>query len=416
MKHREDYGSVKGFNYLPSTSRNSIEIWRDYNDALVERELSYASRIGLNAVRVLLSYVAYADNRKVFLEHLLHFVRTSASVSIDVVPVFWDSCFTDDEPRIDVDDFMWYPNPGVQNLDEHFWAAGEQYCSGIIDSLRKEPNILMFDVHNEPLATTYVLKCDDPSEKGRRLKQIWGFVRHFAQFVKTEDPETPITVGIDRVDQTDEIGECVDVLSFHDYSPTYGDIEKTYDRAHAYSSQYRKPVVISELGCPARGNPYDIAIQIANRYRTGYFLWELMIGRNFWHDRTGVIYPDGTVRDPSIICAINGFFRKREDETLEYNINSEGNVSKLLKRADEWLQEDGDRESGIEILTTMAFYLESGELVPMTRLPTNEVWKLKTGDRIGAEAISNLMHQWMKVLEEDASKKPITIPPELMIP
>ena len=53
------YGHLRGFNYTPSTAVNDISFWRDYDEALVERELSYAQRLGLNSARPFLAYVVY---------------------------------------------------------------------------------------------------------------------------------------------------------------------------------------------------------------------------------------------------------------------------------------------------------------------------------------------------------------------
>ena len=72
-----DAQNVRGFNYLPSYARNSIEFWRDYDPAVIERELSYAKRLKLNLTRVFLSYVVYEQKPMQFLANLQHFVKTA---------------------------------------------------------------------------------------------------------------------------------------------------------------------------------------------------------------------------------------------------------------------------------------------------------------------------------------------------
>jgi hypothetical protein len=44
-------------------------------------------------------------------------------------------------------------------------------------------------------------------------------------------------------------------------------------------------------------------------------IWELMITRQ-WGTVHGVLYADGTVRDPSIVAALPGFFRNRGPEVM----------------------------------------------------------------------------------------------------
>lgn len=63
-----------------------------------------------------------------------------------------------------------------------------------------------------------------------------------------------------------------------------------------------------------------------------------MIGASMWRDIHGVVYPDGTVRDPSIAAAIRGFFRKRTGEIVAPNIDKEGNPTRTI-----YLQDNGWR-------------------------------------------------------------------------
>ena len=49
-----EYSGIRGFDYTPSTAVNDITFWRDYDEKLIERELDYARRLGLNSARVFL--------------------------------------------------------------------------------------------------------------------------------------------------------------------------------------------------------------------------------------------------------------------------------------------------------------------------------------------------------------------------
>ena len=70
---------MRGVNYVPSYSRNPVEIWADYDAATVERELSYARRLNLNAVRVFLHMFAWAWDPARFLASYDHFVGACAA-------------------------------------------------------------------------------------------------------------------------------------------------------------------------------------------------------------------------------------------------------------------------------------------------------------------------------------------------
>ena len=137
------YSSIRGCNYIPSKAGNPIEFWRDYCPQDIKRELEYAHRLGLNSVRIFLSYVVYEYNRESFLERLRHFVQTAYFYGLSTVPVLWDSCFSEMMPSIDTNGHDWYPNPGVRRLGVEFYPSGEEYCRDIVAALRGEPGLLI---------------------------------------------------------------------------------------------------------------------------------------------------------------------------------------------------------------------------------------------------------------------------------
>lgn len=309
MELLKPYAHLRGFNYVPSTAVNDIAFWRDYDEALVERELTYAQRLGLNSARPFLAYVVYEHDPKSFLARLTHFVRAARDRGISVMPVVWDSCFDDTRPTIDSTENKWIPNPGVQRLGPEFWPAGEAYCRDIVQTLGPEPGLAMWDIMNEPLITSWV--GEDVPERDERIRAIWTFVHHFCRVMKDLDSAHPITVGVANAATLAPVVDHVDVLSFHDYRSTRAAIRAGIEEGIQVAEASRKPLFISELACLARANPYDVTLELCQEIGIGWYLWELMIGVSRWRDIHGVVYPDGTVRDPSIAAAIRGFYRRR---------------------------------------------------------------------------------------------------------
>jgi len=125
-----------------------------------------------------------------------------------------------------------------------------------------------------------------------------------------------------------------------------------------------------------------MAIQLHGEYGVGWYLFELMIGSDMWNRVHGVVYPDGTVRDPSIVAAIGGFFRNRGPEALRPDVNQEDYVERALFYADRALREtrrpgggdpSADAEKLLEACEFAANLLEAGELVPMDMPPTARI-------------------------------------------
>lgn len=400
MKKFIDCSLIKGADYTPSYAHNDLEEWRDYDEATIERELSYASRMGLNCVRTFLNYTVYENNREKFLKSVLHMVRTADSLGMKVMPAVFDSCFSEIEPKIDLQLNEWIPNPGVMNLKEDFWPKGEAYCRDLIDLLKNENGLLMWDVMNEPLCTAYVWG-HGPEGNAKNKAEIFAFLKHFCDFIRENDDVNPITVGHADFATNDETQEWEDILSFHTYAPTEKSLESIMQQAMKQGEKYGKQMFCSETGCAGRANPYDSAIEIATRNKVGYFVWELMIGESFWNDRHGIVYTDGTIRDPSIVAAINGFYRKRENR-LPYNSNIEGCSGGTVTMIEQWIaSENKDIESGLEIVSRAANVLEGNQLVPECDLPTADYCSLRSKADLSEKDITEKLTEWMDILKAD---------------
>jgi hypothetical protein len=88
---------------------------------------------------------------------------------------------------------------------------------------------------------------------------------------------------------------------------------------HAYA-EYRG-------ACIARANPYDVLLEISEKHKTGWYIFNLMIS-GYWGEVHGRFYPDGTIRDPAIIAAVMGFCRNR-DLRLSSNLFRIGRVTPI---------------------------------------------------------------------------------------
>lgn len=367
------YGHIRGFNYVPSYAAHPIALWRDYDAALVERELDYARRLGLNSARVFLSWVVWDKDRGEFLDRLVHFTRAAHARGISTMPVVWDSCTSGlDPPFYDFDGKGWVHNPGPDRLVPEFWGTGEEYCADLVEALAGEPGLEMWDVHNEPVMTGWL---QDPARRAERLEVLFAFVEHFCQVMRRLDPDRPVTVGtVGPSHETERLAPFVDVITFHDYSATAKVLRHNVAAAMEIAERHAKPLLLTELGCPGRANPYDRALELVGELGIGWYLWELMIGCNAFAPECGIFYPDGTVRDPSIVAAVLGFFRRRQGDIQPVRVDMEGAVTRAVADAGTWLAGDaGGYEEGLELAERMAHLLEAGELVPMAHPPTAAV-------------------------------------------
>jgi hypothetical protein len=92
----------------------------------------------------------------------------------------------------------------------------------------------------------------------------------------------------------------------------------------------------------------------------------------------GVTYADGTVRDPSIVAALFGFYRNRGKDIVMEQSDREGITSGVLQDAQTWLDNPHPGWfEGMVIAETEANTLEAAQLVGMRDLPTRKVELLR---------------------------------------
>ncbi len=396
-----DYSRLRGFNYTPSNIPFGGDRWESYDHDVADREMAYAERLRLNSARVFLSYASYYKNPELFLANVRDFVRTAWSHGVSTNPIIYTGF------RFLPEDFARKHVPGerLQPLsqtiqDKSSWALGEKYFDDLLAAIGDEPGLLFWDISNEPgYSDDFVTWYDDEPEYlqtfrtrpdmavlRERQEKTWEIVRHFCKYVKAKDPRHDIGVGNIFIFETEPSGtaDLVDVIIFHDYSATRGRLHRILDQARALGEKYNKPLLDNETCCLCRSNPYDMGIELHEEYGIGWYLFELMIGNNMWNRAHGVCYPDGTVRDPSIVASLFGFYRNRGKDSpiIRADVNQEDYVTELLKRIETLMvstrrnrrmDHSTDAAEVLELCEYAANILEAGELVPMAMPPTARV-------------------------------------------
>jgi hypothetical protein len=131
-------------------------------------------------------------------------------------------------------------------------------------------------------------------------------------------------------------------------------------------------------------------------------VFELMI-EGYWSEVHGLVYPDGTVRDPAIIAALMGFFRNRDLNTMVMPVpDREGHAEKALQMIQAALKEDPSvfshsKTSTDKILDAAEYaanLLEAAEMVPMYQPPTAKIlfWRSQPEEKRDREAIRSFAY------------------------
>src|SRR5450756_765080 len=170
----KDLSKVRGFNYQSAPTIRHAEHWLDYDPAETERDMDYARRLNLNQVR--------ACHQR----------------GIGVMPTL--------------------QYPAAWSQDRASWHFAEEWAADLVETIGKEPGLAFWDAHNEPRAA--------------RLE----FAKHMAGVLRELDKRTPVTVGTTVESEMETLGaDAVDILVFHDYSATRGQIRANIERARQLS-------------------------------------------------------------------------------------------------------------------------------------------------------------------------------------
>jgi hypothetical protein len=358
IKYAPDYSDVRGFNYNTISSRGYQDEWQSYNHAEVDRDMGYAQRLRLNTARVFLAYKAWQADKVKFRANIKDFVRTAYAHGVGTMFVIVDG-----PGGMMPDLFQDSAKPGLR-----------EYAQDLVATVGDEPGLAFWDVANEP----DFVKPPQTLPNTNQAQRV-AVAKFMAQAFKEFDKHTPVTVGCLFLTCTEDTAPYVDVLSFHDYSQTRAQIQADIKRAQALSSRLKKPIMTTEMACVGRANPYDIEIEEHDKAHMGWMFWELMIARA-WGNVHGILYADGTIRDPSLVAAVLGFYRNRGPNVVLEETDREGITSGILADAHKWLANaNSDYFDGMVIAETEANTLEAGELVGMRDLPTRKVEMLRAG-------------------------------------
>ncbi len=385
MKLLSDYSQIRGVCHNPDPDKTPEQ---------VDFELACAERLQLNSARFWIEQEKWEEDPKGYFDLVLDFVRRCDAHGISVMPIFWNG----------------NPIKVFNPPTEGEWAKMEEYAAAVVSLLQDEPNLLMWDVMNEPYCNDYIRNCPDPALLPERMEQLSALVRRMCGIVRKLDPDGVLTVGHEFIEHCETTNDLIDVISFHDYLKTRAEIEGVYRKAEEMSKQTGKPLLNTETGCIGRSNPYDAELEICRKHRVGWYLF-CLVAEGFWGDIHGIIYPDGTVRDPSIVAAIFGFFRNRGLERIRPNPNKEGYAFKAVAAVKDVLNTEEitlfhskavTSDDILEAAERCVNILEANELVPMWDPPSAKIedWRAQPEEKRDLPAIRKFAYEMAKLVQD----------------
>ena len=140
------------------------------------------------------------------------------------------------------------------------------------------------------------------------------------------------------------------------------------------------------MGCIGRANPYEVELQMCDKYHIGYYIFCLTI-EGFWGPLHGIIYPDGTIRDPSIVAAMFGLYRNRGESRVLPQGNREQYAQKAVNRVKKalsirgfeslFLKKEAPLDEILDAAENCINILECCEIVPMDNPPSVQLFRYR---------------------------------------
>jgi len=151
-----------GFNYLPCTAINWIELWQaeTFDAATIEQELAWAGAVGFTTLRTNLHSLVWQQDPAGLRARLDRFLKIAARHGLRTMLCLFDDCgFSGLPSRLGA---QGDPVPGVHNSgacaspgravvrEPAGWAALERYVGDLVGHFRDDARIVVWDLYNEP--------------------------------------------------------------------------------------------------------------------------------------------------------------------------------------------------------------------------------------------------------------------------
>ena len=292
-----------GFNFLPSTSVNFLEMWmgETFDRDAIDRELGWAAAVGFNSVRTNPHFLVWEHDRDGLMERLDWFLTTATKHGIITMPVLFDDCGfggfepvygKQPDPATHIHNSRAVASPGRAALtDRAQWPSFKGYVQDVISTFGNDARILLWDLYNEPGNMSVFTQTGEQQEFDAAVKALSrDLMLECFEWAREIDPSQPLTVGAWRVadleggnlDFDNEIDrlalEHSDVITFHAYTSKER-VNGMIDQLSAFD----RPMMVTEWMARTLGSKFDDQLQLYKDRNVSCYNWGLVQGRTQTH-------------------------------------------------------------------------------------------------------------------------------------
>ncbi|EFW91951.1 hypothetical protein ZOD2009_10750 [Haladaptatus paucihalophilus DX253] len=305
---------VRGAIYFPSRAYNTFQMWHGYDPDVIERDLCYASRINLNALRVWLSFETWRREPLRFGLRLEHFLTTAANHGLRVLLGIFEGIGLNPTERQlqNTDPLTARPvfSPSREIMEQRArWHLPRRFIRWFMERHRDDSRLLAIELMNEPGWKPWKMR----------------FARAMFRTLADQRGRVPLSVGSTNIPNNrdyrtwgSEVYQC-----HKNFAHTEGQYRRLLRRINATERRTGRPVWLTEwqrLAPPRKGTGthppnYASLAPLIRRAGVGNFFWSLMVKPAYQVYRreqgliSGIFHEDGTVwsaDDARAIKAMSG--------------------------------------------------------------------------------------------------------------
>jgi hypothetical protein len=311
--YMESFGTVVAVNYVPAYCYNYIQIWYDFKEDVIRRELGWAKNSGINSLRMFLPLFSFQEGGywQEVKARFRKLVDIAGEMGMSVMITFQPNYMKVNQsakPQAPYVEFNpgrhknhWqYPNSDFSSFQIYPLALREMYAmlDDIMAEYTGDKRIIAWDLWNEA-----------PYEERFTLEYIFHHAREI-------NPSQPLTACWEAYDISD-------IVTFHNYTrpekiaaeyaypgqggsyPLHASIEFIPELERALS--FDRPVLCTECLARTFGNNFEAILPYFSKYNIGFYFWGLCAGSAQYHFPWGwpegspepknwfhcILYPDG---------------------------------------------------------------------------------------------------------------------------
>ncbi|MDN3656162.1 cellulase family glycosylhydrolase [Ferruginibacter paludis] len=282
-----------GCNYIPQYAINQLEMWQEesFDANVIDKELSWASGLGFNTIRVFLHHLLWEQDSNGFLKRIDSFLSIASRYNIKTMFVFFDAVWNpfpklgiQPDPRHYVHNSGWVQCPGYDVLnDVSKYDRLQDYVAGVVNHFKNDERILIWDLFNEPDNMNTASYKDD-NYALHKAELSMSLLTKCILWVRAINPIQPITMAPWQFDWSDPAKLTAldnymfthsDVISFHCYEDKKG-MEKRINSL----KRYNRPMMCTEYMARPFNSTFQQILPLLKKHNIGAYNWGFVAGKS----------------------------------------------------------------------------------------------------------------------------------------